>query len=405
MGQLRQWGAVLGLGLALAACGNGGNNNEECGDGVLNANEECDDANNINGDGCQADCALPVCGDGILDQGEACDDGNTQDGDECPANCQLDAENVCPAFVDFDRVCVPLNGDPAGIVEIPGEQACAAGFFSVNDFDARRINDEVIIVKELVENNEKPIVAILLGPDRALIYDTGFVNLNNGDNIEDVILPIVGDRQMTVINTHLHGDHINRNTSLGDNPNVTFLAISTPEVDAHCGVSNFDANQSAVCANNARYSPPGDQTLFNDRDFVVDVVVRDGHLIDLGNDIVVEVFATPGHSETSTTLHDRKHRLLFTGDTLYPGDDPPLVHPSTGSNFDEYLATAGRYAALEPVIDFVIGAHDQGTMPRTALGRFLDAVEASEPGDTNVIFEDPANCNSGTFAFINFPAP
>jgi len=61
--------------------------NPRCGDGILDAGEECDDGNNIDGDGCQADCTTPYCGDGILDAGEQCDDGNNIDGDGCQANC------------------------------------------------------------------------------------------------------------------------------------------------------------------------------------------------------------------------------------------------------------------------------------------------------------------------------
>jgi len=31
-----------------------------------------------------------VCGNGTLDAGEQCDDGNTADGDGCSATCQLE---------------------------------------------------------------------------------------------------------------------------------------------------------------------------------------------------------------------------------------------------------------------------------------------------------------------------
>jgi cysteine-rich repeat protein len=394
-----QFGWALALGLALSACGNNGNN-AACGDGVTDAGEQCDDGNNVDGDGCQADCALPICGDGVIDAGEACDDGNNVDGDECPANCQLDVERACPIFAtDFDRVCVPLNGDPALINEVPAGQGCGAGFFNVNDIDVRRVADDLLILKETGDGSgERPIMALFLGTDTALMYDTG----NGSIDPFDVVTPLIGNRSLQVFNTHLHGDHTTFNEFVDNDPNVFMIAISTPEVDDHCNVGAFDANQAAVCNNNADYFPPQIQTLgFGSDRFRVSEVVRDGHLIDLGNGLVIEVLATPGHAETSVTLHDRKHRILFTGDTLYPGFNPPLVHP-VGSSFSAYLDTAERYAALEPVLDFVIGAHDQGTMPRTALSRFLAAVQASDPNDNDVDFVDPA-CASGTFSFINFP--
>jgi cysteine-rich repeat protein len=43
-----------------------------CGDGVLNAGESCDDGNNLDADGCEADCSLPACQNGISDPGEVC---------------------------------------------------------------------------------------------------------------------------------------------------------------------------------------------------------------------------------------------------------------------------------------------------------------------------------------------
>ena len=56
-----------------------------CGDGIIDPGEECDDGNNDDGDGCQGNCMLPICGDGIIDagEGEECDDGNNDDGDGC----------------------------------------------------------------------------------------------------------------------------------------------------------------------------------------------------------------------------------------------------------------------------------------------------------------------------------
>ena len=59
-----------------------------CGDGFVHAGvEDCDDGNNIDTDGCRNNCTIPFCGDGILDAGEQCDDGNTNSGDGCDASC------------------------------------------------------------------------------------------------------------------------------------------------------------------------------------------------------------------------------------------------------------------------------------------------------------------------------
>lgn len=67
-----------------------------CGDGILDANEQCDDGCNQgilgvcefgidDNDGCSSACVLELCGDGIVHPflGEQCDDGNFNNNDAC----------------------------------------------------------------------------------------------------------------------------------------------------------------------------------------------------------------------------------------------------------------------------------------------------------------------------------
>ena len=65
-----------------------------CGNGTLEAGEQCDDGNTVPNDGCSATCTLE-CGDGLLEGSEQCDDGNTVPGDGCDATCQFE-----PNFLD-----------------------------------------------------------------------------------------------------------------------------------------------------------------------------------------------------------------------------------------------------------------------------------------------------------------
>ena len=60
----------------------------ECGDGKLQPGEQCDDGNQIAGDGCDPNCKFSGCGNGFLDPGEECDDGNTVSGDGCSSTCK-----------------------------------------------------------------------------------------------------------------------------------------------------------------------------------------------------------------------------------------------------------------------------------------------------------------------------
>lgn len=65
-----------------------------CGDGMLHSGvEQCDDANIIAGDGCSPVCMLeqgPMCGDGVVDEGEECDHGEANDSwADCTEECTI----------------------------------------------------------------------------------------------------------------------------------------------------------------------------------------------------------------------------------------------------------------------------------------------------------------------------
>ncbi|MEW5851039.1 MAG: DUF4215 domain-containing protein [Myxococcota bacterium] len=64
----------------------------DCGDGLLTLDEQCDDSNEISGDGCSDTCQeeTAVCGDGVRFPGEQCDDNNLDDGDGCSSECLCD---------------------------------------------------------------------------------------------------------------------------------------------------------------------------------------------------------------------------------------------------------------------------------------------------------------------------
>ena len=109
-----------------------------CGNGVVDvaAGEECDDGNQVSGDGCSADCTIEtdyacsspghlcvstvVCGDGRVAGREQCDDHNTVPGDGCDGSCMLETGWTCPAP---GMRCVPRCGD--GLVK--GWEQCDDG--------------------------------------------------------------------------------------------------------------------------------------------------------------------------------------------------------------------------------------------------------------------------------------
>lgn len=107
-----------------------------CGNNMRDTDEDCDDGNQMAGDGCsricqiEADWTCPMvgpcsfgakCGDGMLATVEVCDDGNTEDGDGCSADCTtVDTGWQCRAP---GKHCVPLCGDSM----LTGSESCDDG--------------------------------------------------------------------------------------------------------------------------------------------------------------------------------------------------------------------------------------------------------------------------------------
>lgn len=92
---------LLGL-LTTSGCADGTKpppSSNTCGDGTIGGAEECDDGNNVDGDGCTAckkdEIVTPVCGDNIKDATEECDDGNVASGDGCDATCHNETPALC----------------------------------------------------------------------------------------------------------------------------------------------------------------------------------------------------------------------------------------------------------------------------------------------------------------------
>lgn len=120
---------VMGIGCGDLACDDDGDHRTctinlalscgyLCGDGCRRDPEECDDgAGNCDRcpNACRTDCRLPHCGDGTADTGEQCDDGVRND-DRMPDACRTDCTRArCGDGVrDGSEACDlgPLNGAP-----------------------------------------------------------------------------------------------------------------------------------------------------------------------------------------------------------------------------------------------------------------------------------------------------
>jgi cysteine-rich repeat protein len=122
--------------------------------GQLIRREDCDDGNQLSGDGCSSHCRLeegwecpglgapcrrPTCGDGYRHWTEECDDGNDQPGDGCDDGCEIETGWVCGPRSGGDGAAGGAGGttgDEQPNLDPPNEctrSTCGDGFVYEDD--------------------------------------------------------------------------------------------------------------------------------------------------------------------------------------------------------------------------------------------------------------------------------
>ena len=130
----------------------------ECGDGIFDIGEACDDGNSDAEDGRSNTC-VNECGDGVVGEFEACDDGNTIDGDGCDSNCRPTGcgNGVVSAGCDGGPTAANCRyvGCGNGIVEgdeARGDGDSIDGNACSNDCTESRCGDGIIQSDELCDD-------------------------------------------------------------------------------------------------------------------------------------------------------------------------------------------------------------------------------------------------------------
>jgi glyoxylase-like metal-dependent hydrolase (beta-lactamase superfamily II) len=211
---------------------------------------------------------------------------------------------------------------------------------------------------------EEVISYLIVGNDRALLFDTGMGIADIRAVAEQLTrLPI------EVMNSHTHPDHI------GDNWEFDrILGLDTQYTRDNAGGYSHAAVAGEVAADHFCAPPPAgfDTASYRTRPFHITQIVADGSVIGLGSRQLA-VLHIPGHAPDAVALFDAEHGELFTGDTFYEG---PIFVFARGADFEAFTRSADRLATLVPRLRKLLTAHNIAVSNPVLLLRLRDAVHA-----------------------------
>ncbi len=152
-----------------------------CGNFRIERDEECDDGNGIDGDGC-AGCVVEFCGDGVVNAGEGCDDLNEVGCIDCWPVVDDGALLLTPAAfsVGLDFLSGPVAG-AAGVVDgrlaLVLPQQGSAFLFDVSGLAVRLVTREpqasIVVVADVDGVGPADLVACAGGLIVTLFDDDG----------------------------------------------------------------------------------------------------------------------------------------------------------------------------------------------------------------------------------------
>lgn len=237
---------------------------------------------------------------------------------------------------------------------------------SDNWFEAYRVAPAVFAIYE-PHQSEETISYLILGTNRALLFDTGMgISDIKKLTAEITRLPVV------VLNSHTHDDHVGGNWEF-----ESIYAMDTDFTRKNAKGSREDAQAEIAPGEICGQLPAGfDRRKYETRAWTITAFTHDGDRIDLGERII-EVIATPGHTPDAISLLDRKNGLLFTGDTYYPAPIW-LFRPETDLN--AYENSVRKLVELVPQIKLVLGAHNVPVASPSVLPRLLAAFQDVRAG-------------------------
>jgi glyoxylase-like metal-dependent hydrolase (beta-lactamase superfamily II) len=181
----------------------------------------------------------------------------------------------------------------------------------IHDFTILELKNYLYVIKENISDvhpiytNDPLNMYLILGDCSALLLDTGC----GLSPLKPIVEEIIADRELIVVNSHTHWDHV-----LG---NEEFEEVYVHEKEAHRISQSYDVSYFQDSPNKEVVKKYGNQDFLIPPAKIIKIF-KDQHEFDLGR-LKVKIIHCPGHSPGSICLFTSK-KELFTTDVAYYGD-------------------------------------------------------------------------------------
>lgn len=230
--------------------------------------------------------------------------------------------------------------------------------------EVNKFNEIVNGVYELYTEfwNRKLSLYFIDGVENTIIIDSGTSQMP-----EDLIFPNINSflnnkKQVDfLINTHCHVDHAGGNKKLREKYKSIKILSHIKEIG---GIENFEIHWDSIFGNLPECFEQKEEFKKELRELagketLVDIGLTEGVTINTGNKIL-EVVYTPGHTEGSISIVDKKDKIIFTGECLFGNGvkdiNGKIICPPYYFNAKGYLSTLMKISNID--VDIMCTSHD-----------------------------------------------
>lgn len=187
-----------------------------------------------------------------------------------------------------------------------------------------QINDHIY----LLDDNKEATGYLVVGENKAAVIDT----MNGKENLYEIVRELT-DKELIVINTHGHPDHVMGNIFF---EKAYLHPADYALADMFCAAPEF----KDICDKLGLKMPPFEP-------------MHGGDIFELGG-LTLEVYECPGHTAGSVLLLLKEDRILFTGDAI---NHHLWLQLDGCAPLDEVADTVEKLLFLEDKADYVLHGH------------------------------------------------